>query len=151
VAAASVMTDVFDSPAVLLLLALEAREIHVELTADGRLIVEPASRLTADEQAAVRAHARELARLLGICDRGVWERRDAFAAQIAHARPSRLPACLLRPQVPYVKGTCFSCGVVLQTLVFGRCWRCALACRLAGGLSIPVDLIAAMDVARVIA
>lgn len=150
-AAPSAMTDVFDSPALPLLLTLEARAIHVELTADGRLIVEPASRLTADEQAAVRAHARGLARLLRICDRGVWERRDAFVMQIALARPPGLPACLLRPQVPYVRGTCFSCGVVLQTLVFGRCWRCALACRLAGGLSIAVDLIAAMDGARVVA
>lgn len=145
------MTDVFDSPALRLLVALEARAIHIELTTDGRLIVEPASRLTADEQTAVRAHARGLARLLRLCDRGVWARRDAFAMQIALVRPPGLPACLLRPQVPYVRGTCFSCGVVLQALVFGRCWRCALACRLAGGLSIPVDVIAAMDVARVIA
>ena len=63
------MTDVFDSPALPLLLALEARAIHVELTPDGRLVVEPASRLTAAEQAAVRTHARGLAWLVRICDR----------------------------------------------------------------------------------
>jgi len=148
---AASVTDVFDSPALPLLLALEARGIHVELTADGRLIVEPASRLTAGEQAAVRAHARGLALLVRICDRAVQERRQAFAEQLAHTRPPSPPACLLRPQVPYVKGTCFSCGVVLHTLVFGRCWRCSLACRLACGLSIPPDLVTAMDAARVVA
>jgi hypothetical protein len=39
----------------------------------------------------------------------------------------------------------------LQALVFGRCWRCSLACRLACKLSIPVDLITAMDAARTVA
>jgi hypothetical protein len=149
--AASVITDVFDSPALPLLLVLEARAIHVELTGDGRLVVEPASRLTADERAAVRAHARGLALLVRICDRGVQKRREAFAEQLAQTRPPNVAACLLRPQVPYVKGICFSCGVVLHALVFGRCWRCALACRLACGLSIPLDLVTAMDAARVVA
>src|SRR6202521_3849865 len=121
------MTNVFDSPALPLLLALEARAIHVDLTDDGRLIVEPASRLTVDEQAAVRTHARGLALLIRICDRGVQERRDAFADQLEHTRPSGVPAFLLCPQVPYVKGTCFFCGVAVPTFVFGRCWRCSLA------------------------
>jgi hypothetical protein len=145
------MTTVFDSPALPLLLALEARAIHLELTADGRLLVEPASRLTADEQAAVRTHARALALLIRICDRGVQERRKAFADQLAHTRPPGVPAFLLHPQVPYVKGTCFSCGVALHALVFARCWRCSLAFRLACGLSIPPDLVMAMDVARIVA
>jgi hypothetical protein len=149
--ATHVITDVFDSPALPLLLALEARAIHVELTADGRLVVEPASRLTAAEQAAVRTHARGLAQLIRICDRDVQERRDAFAAQLIHTRPPGVPTCLLRPDVPYVKGTCFSCGAGLNSLVFGRCWRCALACRLACGRSIPVDLVLAMDAARIVA
>jgi hypothetical protein len=149
--AAPVMANVLDSPALPLLLALEARAIHVELTDDGRLVVEPASRLTADEQAAVRTHARELALLIRICDRGVQERREAFAEQLARTPPPAVPAFLLHPQVPYVKGTCFSCGVALQALVFGRCWRCSLACRLACKLSIPLDLITAMDAARIVA
>lgn len=149
--AALVMTDLFDSPALPLLLALEARAIHVELTTDGRLVVEPASRLTAEEQAAVRTHARALALLVRICDREVQERREAFADQLAHTRPPGVPPFLLRPQVPYVEGMCFSCGVGLHTLVFGRCWRCSLACRLACGLSLPLDLVMAMDAARVVA
>jgi hypothetical protein len=148
---AAPVTDTLDSIALPLLLALEARGIHVELTADSRLIVEPASRLTADEEAALRAHARELAWLLRLCDRGVQERREAFAAQLAHTPPPGVPAFLFRPEVPYVKGTCFSCGVVLRSLVFARCWRCSLAYRLACGLSIPADLIIAMDAARVVA
>jgi hypothetical protein len=149
--AAPVMTEVFESPALPLLLALEARAIHVELTADGRLVVEPASRLTTDEQTAIRAHARGLALLVRICDRDIQKRREAFAEQLAHTHPPGLPALLLRPHVPYVKGTCFSCGVILHTLIFGRCWRCSLACRLACGLSIPLDLVMAMDAARIVA
>jgi hypothetical protein len=35
------MANVFDSPALSLLLTLETRAIHVELTDDGRLVVEP--------------------------------------------------------------------------------------------------------------
>jgi hypothetical protein len=145
------VTNIFDSAALPLLLALEARGIQVELTTDGRLIVEPASRLTADEEVAIRAHAWELALLMRICDRGVQQRREAFAAQLALTPPPGVPAFLFRPQVPYVKGTCFSCGVVLRSLVFARCWRCSLAYRLACGLSIPADLIVAMDAARVVA
>jgi hypothetical protein len=148
---AAPVTNILDAIALPLLLALEARGIHVELTADSRLIVEPASRLTADEEAALRTHARELAWLLRLCDRGVLERREAFVAQLAHTPPPGVPAFLFCPEVPYVKGTCFSCGVVLRSLVFARCWRCSLAYRLACGLSIPADLIAAMDAARVVA
>jgi hypothetical protein len=134
---AASVTNIFDSTALPLLLALEARGIHVELTADGRLIVEPASRL--------RPTTRRR------CDREVQERREAFAAQLAHTPPPGVPAFLFCPDVPYVKGTCFSCGVVLRSLVFARCWRCSLAYRLACGLSIPADLIVAMDAARVVA
>jgi hypothetical protein len=61
-----------------------------------------------------------------------------------------VPACLLRPGIPYVKGTCFSCGVVLRALVFGRCWRCSLAVRLACGLSMPTELMMEMDAARMV-
>lgn len=142
---------VFDSPALPLLLTLEARAIHVELTSDGRLIVEPVSRLTANEQLAVRTHARELALLVRICDRGVQERREAFADQLSHTPPPAVPACLLCAGVPYVQGTCFSCGVGLYRLVFARCWRCSLSVRLACGLSIPANLIMAMDTARIVA
>jgi hypothetical protein len=145
------VTDVFDSPALPLLLMIEARGIRIELTADGRLILAPASRLTDDEQTAVRAHAPALALLIRICDRGVQERRVAFADQLARTPPPGVPAFLLRPQVPYVKGTCFSCGVGLRTLAFGRCWRCSLACRLVCGLAVPVDVIVAMDAARMVA
>jgi len=146
VAAPRTMT-VFDSPALPLWLTLEARAIHVELTSDGRLIVEPVSRLTANEQLAVRTHARELAVLVRICDRGVQERREAFADQLALTPPPALPAYLLCADVPYVQGTCFSCGVGLHRLVFARCWRCSLAVRLACGLSI---LLMAMDTARIV-
>jgi hypothetical protein len=94
---AASVTNIFDSTALPLLLALEARGIHLELTADGRLLIEPASRLTADEEAALRTHARELAWLLRLCDRGVLERREAFAAQLAHTlRRASRRSCFVR-------------------------------------------------------
>ena len=145
------LTNLFDSPAVPLLLALEAREIRVQLTTDGHLIVEPASRLTPVEQVAVRRYARGLALLIRICDRDVQERREAFAEQVAHTPPPRLPALVFRPSVPYVNGTCYSCGVSLHRPTFGRCWRCALASRLTTGLSLSHELLIALDSARFLA
>ncbi len=149
--AAPVTADVLASPALPLLLALEAREVHVELTADGRLIAEPASRLTAAEQATFRTYARELATLLRRLDVGVVARRDAFRAQLDATPAPQTQAFLFRPDVPYVRGTCFSCADRLPTLHFGRCWRCSLAWRLACRLPIPADVADARDAAKVVA
>ena len=116
--------DVVESPALPLLTTLQARGCHVELTRP--LIVEPASRLTPEEQASVRTHAQGLAMLLRCCDSGVCARRDVMRQQIEHAPTDCvLPALLFRPNVSYVTGRCFSCGDALQRFRVGRCWRCA--------------------------
>ena len=123
----------FDSPAVPLLATLEARGCRLTVTADGgRLIVEPASRLTADERRRVREHRRTLAEL--IRDDGLQARREVFAAQFAASLPPRVPAFLFKGGVRYRAGACFSCGDSLPEATFGRCWKCALAWRLAVGV-----------------
>lgn len=141
--------DVLISPALPLLLALERLGCTVEITSGGRVAVEPASRLSAEQRTAFVAHARDLALLVKCCDAGVAERRDVMRRQYATAPPGRLPALLFVPGVPCVEGSCFSCADALQTFRIGRCWRCSLAWRLACRLPIPVDLADALDGARV--
>jgi hypothetical protein len=141
--------EVFASPALPLLLGLEARGCHLNVIRD-RLIVEPASLLTPDELAAVYAHAEALAALLRVCDDQVQARRAVFARQLAGVSEGVLPALLFRDGVPYVAGVCFACGDGLERARFGRCWRCALGWRLAAGVPIHVDVATARDVARVL-
>lgn len=141
-------SDVFSSPALPLLLDLDRLGCRVELTPD-RLIVEPASRLTVEQQAAVHAHARELAFLVRCCDAGVVARRDVMRAQYDQAPAGYVPALLFRLDIPYVAGRCFSCGDELMTFRVGRCWRCALAWRLAARVPISSELADAFDGARV--
>src|SRR5262245_48187283 len=105
--------DVFNSPAVALLVALEQRSVRVSLTEGGRLVAEPASRLTAEEQTTFRACAREVAIVLRSIDAGVLERRSVFQKQLAAVEPPALPAFLFRADVPYQAGLCFSCGGAL--------------------------------------
>ena len=143
-------TALCDSPAVPLLATLVARGCRVRVTDGGeRLIVEPASRLTADEQRRVRAHRRTLATL--IQDDGLQARRACFAAQFAATPTPRVPAFIFRPGIAYTKGQCFSCGDPLPEPRFGRCWRCALAWRLACRLPVPAEFASAYDEARVVA
>lgn len=140
--------DVFDSPALPLLATLQARGCHVELTSDT-LIVKPASRLTPEEQAAVRTYAQGLAMLLRWCDSGVRARRDVMRQQFDSAPAGQVPGLLFRPHLPYVEGRCFSCGDALQRFRIGRCWRCALAWRIAARVLISADIADALDGARV--
>lgn len=142
--------DVLASPALALLLDLEQLGCHVEVTPDT-IVVEPASKLTAAQQSAVRAYAPELALLLRCCDAGVQVRRDTFARQIAAAPPGTIPAFVLEPAPLYAAGVCFSCGDTLQAFRYGRCWRCALAWRLAAGVPMPLALADALDAARLTA
>ena len=138
-----------DSPAVPLLATLVARGCRVRVTGDGgQLIVEPASRLTADERRRVREHRRTLAAL--IRDDGLQARRACFAAQLA-ATTAGLPAFLFQPNVPYQAGICFSCAESLPEPRFGRCWKCALAWRLAVGAKVHPEAASAIDSARVVA
>ena len=70
-------------------------------------------------------------------------------AQFDLSPAGRVPALVFRQDVPYVEGRCFSCGDALSVFRVGRCWRCALAWRLAARVAIPVDLAPALDNARV--
>ena len=147
--APSLTADVFASPAVAILCELEHDGFRVELTADGVLSIAPRSRLTSDRMTAIAGCKDPLKLLLRCCDAGVVERRDAFRLQLEAAPAPCVPAFLFKPGLPYVAGSCFSCGDGLPELRFGRCWRCSLAWRLACRLPVPADLASALDGARV--
>jgi len=121
-----VTTDALDSPAVGLLLTIAARNVRVELTMDGRLIAEPASKLTADEQAAFRKYAPEIAVLLRCRDVDVSSRRVAFELQVAQTPAPRVPAFLFRPNVSYtrhllqLRRCAAGAAILTQLAVFAR-------------------------------
>jgi hypothetical protein len=146
--ASSITANVLDSPALPLLLELEQQGCRVTLTPDT-LVIEPASGLSAGQRAAVRAQARELALLVRCLDPGVVALRDLFRRQREATPASRVPIFLFRSAVPYVRAACFSCGDALPEPRFSRCWRCALAWRLACHLPVSAELAAAIDAARV--
>src|SRR5207237_1174686 len=100
---------VFDSPALPLLVELEQAGFQLRVAPEGRLQIEPGSKLTADQRRLLVEHKAAVTLLLRCCDAGVVERRDAFRRQLEVAAPPTIPAFLFRP-VPYVPGRCFSCG-----------------------------------------
>ena len=97
----------------------------------------------------IKADRPSLRLLLAICDDGTQERVARFKQQCADTPDDAIPSFLFKPDLPYVKGLCFSCGTELPEPWFGRCARCALAWRLAAGVDIPGELAAAVDGARV--
>ncbi len=118
-----------DAEALALLLSLEDRQ--VDLTLDGsELVVSPKSMLTQGDIIAIRRNKPSLVTLVQIADLGVQDRLESFKAQ----RPSTAP--VFTRGWRYLKGVCFSCGVRTRADQWGRCWRCALALRLALGSSI---------------
>jgi len=145
---APVTPDRVTSAAVGMLRQLEADGFHVELMADGALSIAPRSRLTAERMRAIAECKAALKTLLRCCDDRVQARRRVFAQQFAEAA-APMPAFLYRADVPYARGRCFSCGDALPELRFGRCWRCALAWRLACRLPIPAEIAVVMDTAKV--
>lgn len=145
--AGRVTPDLFDSPALPLLLRLEADGYQLEPRATV-LRVRPVERVTPALRAELTRYKPELLLLLRCCDPGVLARRDVMRAQLDGARAG-VPPLLFRPDVPYVLGRCFSCGDALEQFSVGRCWRCSLAWRLACRLPVPVDLAVALDAARV--
>ncbi len=143
-----VTQNVLNSPAVAVLCDLEHAGLDLAVV-DGRLRVWPVERLTAEHERLIQQHRHALVTLVRICDDGVQERMAAFKQQLANTAADSIPSFLFRPDVPYVKGLCFSCGTELPEPRFGRCARCALAWRLAAGVDIPGELAAAVDGARV--
>jgi hypothetical protein len=120
-------------------------------TAGGRLRVRPTTRLTPELRDRLHRERDALLVLLRICDDGVQRRREAFVATLAAETAAVLPALVFTPDVPYVAGKCFSCAQPNDRPTFGRCWRCALAWRLALGLPISSDFAAAYDAAKRVA
>jgi hypothetical protein len=143
--------NLFDSPAVPLLVALEDQGFELAVKADGRLRVAPGSRLTVDQRRQLVEHKVAVLMILRLCDAGVGERRDVFRRQLDAVGAPVVPAFLFRLAVPYIASLCFSCGEANGREGFGRCWRCSLAWRLAVGLPIPPDFGAAYDTAKRVA
>ena len=140
--------NVLTSRAVAVLCDLEHAGLDLAVV-DGRLRVWPVERLSAEHERLIRQNRNELITLVRICDDGTQERVAVFKQQLADAPADQIPAFLFRPDVPYVKGACFSCGTGLLEIRYGRCQRCSLAWRLAVDVGIPSELAAAVDEARV--
>lgn len=146
-----ITADVLASPALPVLLALEAAGVRFKLDDDGHLLVSPPGALTAEQRDLLRQHEQDVRVLVQVgTDQAVQVRREVFERQMEVASPTGVPAFLFRTDVPYVQGCCFSCGDALEAARFGRCWRCALAWRLACRVAIPGALGATYDQARVV-
>lgn len=143
--------ELLSSPALPLLLSLEAAGCEIRLLPNTRLRIGPNNRLAPEQIAAIRREAEALKALVWLRDASVQERRAEFARQFAAAPAGTVPAFVFQPGLPYVKGTCFSCGDALPQVRYGRCWRCALAWRVAVGLPIPTDLAVGYDDAKRVA
>jgi hypothetical protein len=139
---------VISESALALIRQLQAEGFHFAVEGD-RLRIRPADRVSLELQAELRRAKPELLVLLGRCDADVLARLDAFRQQLEVTPAPRCPAFLFRQCVPYVKGTCFSCGDQLEVVRFGRCRSCSLAWRLAAGVPIDALLAEAIDTARV--
>jgi hypothetical protein len=144
-----VAATVVDSPAVRIMSDLHRAGFHVALRADGVLSIAPRSRLSPERMHMILRCKDEMKRVLRACDEQVLARRDAFAEQLARTPAPSVPAFLFKTGIPYVKGTCFSCGDRLEECAFGRCWRCSLAWRLVCRAPVPSELADAWDDARV--
>lgn len=136
--------DVLASPAVGILNGLERDGFRIVVKDDGAVSITPKSRLTSDRMTMIAAHRDSLRLLIRSYDAGVQERRLVFQRQ-KPAGPFVFASC------PYVAGRCYSCGDPLPRPMFGACWRCNLARRLACSAPIPEDLATALDAAKVIA
>ena len=134
------------SPAGLLLCQLEAAAdalgvpLEATITSAGRVRLAPKEILTPALVADVQTHRDALALVVCQCDAGVDARRQAFARLLDAAHGCTLPALVMDRTIVPSAGTCFSCGDALRTARMGRCWRCAIAWRLAVGLEIPANL-----------
>jgi len=144
--------DVFDSPLYPVVIRLEGQGFQFRLLPDGTVQVNPGAKLPPDARALFQQHPDDLRVLVAMAtDAGVHDRRDVFRLQYAAAPTGTLPTFLFTTGVAYVRGACFSCGDVLPGLTFARCWRCAIAWRLACRLAVPVWVAEARNGAKVLA
>ena len=120
------------SPAVALVCDLEQAGCRVQLASDGGVRITPVQCVTPELRARITAHRQALKAVLGAMDAGVQQRAERFAEQ--HAACSTGFLMLAEPTI--AAGRCFSCGDSVERA--GRCWRCALAWRLATGMGIGI-------------
>jgi len=127
-------SDLLWAPAVDILLQLKAEGLSFGVTPEGRLRVSPADRLSPESASLIRRYRDELVQLVHVSDPGVQARVEVFRRQIAAARPATaMPSLVFRRVVPDTSDSCFSCGDPVGPERWGRCWRCALAARVAVG------------------
>lgn len=139
------MTDIISSPALPLVAELEASGFEWRLV-DDRVQVRPVAALTADLRARLRERYPQVVELMRTIDGGVRARREQFSVEWQRRLADTSPRFLFRGDVPYVFAVCFSCGEP-NGEKWGRCWRCALAWRLAIGAHIPTVI----DEAKIVA
>ena len=142
------LTDALASPAVEVLVGLETKGFELTVVG-GHLDVDPGARLSAEQVAKLTEYRDELVLLVLIFDDGTQQRVAVFEQQLANTPAPQIPAFLFQPDVPHVRGHCFSCGAKLAENRFGRCVRCSLAWRLAAGVDLSAELPAAVDEASV--
>ena len=142
-------SNIFKSPALPLLRSLVGDHGFALRLVGNDVWVKPLDRLTDVQRDQIRQQTPALRPLLAIFDDGTQERLAIFKKQFTVAPADSIPAFLFRDNVPYVKGSCFSCSAGLLEIRYGRCQRCSLAWRLAVGVDIPAELAAAVDEARV--
>lgn len=139
-----------DSPVLDLVRAVHDAGVRLRLGADGRILANPVDRLTDDQRTQLRTCRVEVVELLRSYDLETDHRVQVFQGQLADPPEGViLPLLVYRPDLPYVEGFCYSCGDLLEDFRFGRCWRCALAFRLALRLPVSPELVAALDEARI--
>ncbi len=142
--------DVFESPALPLLLELERDGFDLGVRS-GTLWVKPARRLTPERRARITEHRAALKALVLVCDDGVQDRVVAYKAQLAAVPAGSTPDFVFQRGTAHTRGVCFSCASPLSVPEFGRCWRCSLAWQLAMQIPIPADLAAVYDTTKVVA
>ena len=143
-------TDVFESPALPLLLELERDGFDLGVRS-GTLWIKPARRLTAEHRAQITEHRAALKALVLVCDDDVQDRLVVYKAQLAAVPVGSTPDFVYQRGTVYTPGICFSCSAQLQIPDFGRCWRCSLAWRLAMQLPIPAETAAVYDQLKLLA
>ena len=143
--------DVFQSPAVALLVRLENAGFQLAVTDTNQLRVWPVERVDAVLRAELQAHREALRMLVRICDDGVQQRRELFAAKLAERGRGVLPDLVVQPGIAPVKGRCVSCAEALDVNRMGKCWRCCLAWRLAAGVPVSPELELVLDETRRVA
>ncbi len=142
--------DVFESPALPLLLQLERDGFDLGVRS-CTLWIKPARWLTAERRAQITEHRAALKALVLVCDDDVQDRVVAYKAQLAAAPQGATPAFVYQRGTAHTRGICFSCAAPLSVPEFGRCWRCSLAWRLAMQVPIAADLAAVYDSTKVVA